>query len=183
MFDQTLSAQAQHAYEAATNDPCPDWRAVVELFRAAMRAEPVKRGGRAKTAARTELADYNIDRIKLKCRSPRIAVRFMDGEAIFTHVPSAPGKPLNFGRALRVAISMYRSRQEVQKRLGLRQYDRAIAVPEIFQVRCLETDELFDPILCNKATAKEREGSRTDASRVTHNGREPRQAASARNAA
>ena len=156
MFDQTLGAQAQHAYEAATNDPCPDWRAVAELFCAAMRAERVKLAAKPKWS---ELADYNIDRIKLKCRSPRIAVRFMDGEAIFTHVPSAPGKPLNVGRALRVSIAMYRSRKAVQKRLGFRAYDRAIPVPAIFQVRCLETDELFDPRLCNRATANERNSS------------------------
>jgi hypothetical protein len=79
----------------------------------------------------------------------------MDGEAVFTHVPSAPGKPLSIGRALRVAIAMYRSRGQVQKRLGFREYDRAIPVPEIFQVRCLETDELFDPGACNNHTATE----------------------------
>jgi hypothetical protein len=89
-------------------------------------------------------------------RSPRIAVRFMDGEAVFTHVPSAPGKPLNIGRALRVAIALYRSRQTVQQRLGFREYDRAMPVPEIFQVRCLETDELFDVDACNKHTVEER---------------------------
>jgi hypothetical protein len=80
----------------------------------------------------------------------------MDGEAVFTHVPSATGKPLNVGRALRVAIAMYRSRKGVQRRLGFRQYDRAIPVPEIFQVRCLETDELFNAELCNAHTAAER---------------------------
>ena len=92
MFDQTLRAHAQNAYEAAINDPRPNWRAVAELFRATMEADRVKRT--AKSAANIDLADYNIDRVKLKCRSPRIAVRFMDGEAVFTHVPSAPGKPL-----------------------------------------------------------------------------------------
>jgi antirestriction protein ArdC len=91
--------------------------------------------------------------------TPRFAVRFMDGEAVFTHVPSAPGKPLNVGRALRVAIAMYRSRRAVQKRVGFGDYDRAIPVPEIFQVRCLETDELFDVRACNKATAAERKSS------------------------
>src|SRR5215212_2543447 len=106
-----------------------------------------------------EIADYNVNRIKLKGRSPRIAVRFMDGEAVFTHVPSATGKPLNVGRALRVAIVMYRSRRTVQQRLGFREYDRAMPVPEIFQVRCLETDELFDVNACNHATVVERAGS------------------------
>jgi hypothetical protein len=158
MLDQTLSIQAQRAYEAAVNSPCPDWRAVAELFRAALGAAP-KRAPKSSApmkAKASEIADYNVDRIKLKCRSPRIAVRFMDGEAVFTHCPSAPGKPLNIGRALRVAIAMYRSRREVQKRLGFREYDRAIAVPDIFQVRCLETDELFNADACNKATVTER---------------------------
>jgi hypothetical protein len=139
-----LRVQAQHAYEAALDTPCPDWRAVAELFRAALRVpKPAKRQNAE------EIADYNVDRIKLKCRSPRIAVRFMDGEAVFTHVPSASGKPLNVGRALRLAIAMYRSRRTVQQRLGFREYDRAMPVPDIFQVRCLETDELFTVEACN----------------------------------
>ena len=90
MFDQTLGAQAQHAYEAANNDPCPDWRAVAESFRAAMQAKRVKRA--AKVTAKHELADYKVDRVRLVSRSPRIAVRFVDGEVVLTHVPSAPGK-------------------------------------------------------------------------------------------
>ena len=83
----------------------------------------------------------------------------MDGEAVFTHVPSAPSKPLNIGRALRVAVVMYRSRKAVQRRAGFREYDRAIPVPEIFQVRCLETDELFDVSACNEHTVTERRSS------------------------
>src|SRR5215208_3650003 len=148
---QPLAAQAQISYDAALNSSSPDWRAVAELFRAAVRAPPKRR-----SEAVSEIADYNVDRIKLKCRSPRIAVRFMDGEAVFTHVPSAPGKPLNVGRALRVAIAMYRSRRTVQQRLGFRAYDRAMPVTDIYQVRCLETDELFNVEACNKATAAER---------------------------
>lgn len=150
MINQTLCKPAQAAYETALHSPVPDWRAVAELFRAATQATRTKRQG---PGSGGELPDYNVDRVKLLCRSPRIAVRFMDGEAIFTHVPSAPGKPLNIGRALRVAIVMYRSRMGVQRRAGFTEYDRAIPVPEIFQVRCLETDELFDPDACNRHTA------------------------------
>jgi hypothetical protein len=91
----------------------------------------------------------------------------MDGEAVFTHVPSAPGKPLNMGRALRVAIAMWRSRRTVQKRLGFREYDRAMPVPEIFQVRCLETDELFDVNACNAHTAGERASNDPERAAVT----------------
>jgi hypothetical protein len=158
MLNQTLAAQAQRAYDAAINSACPDWRAVAELCRAAIQAERAKRTAKP-SQVNNELPDYNVDRVKLVCRSPRIAVRFMDGEAVFTHVPSAPGKPLNIGRALRVAIIMYRSRKAVQRRAGFREYDRAIPVPEIFQVRCLETDELFDVDACNRHTARERESS------------------------
>lgn len=152
---QPLTVQAQHAYDAALSSPCPDWRAVAELFHAALGRVP-KRAARPTKPALPAIADYNVDRLKLKCRSPRIAVRFMDGEAVFTHVPSAPGKPLNLGRALRVAIIMYRSRRTVQQRNGFHEYDRAMPVPEIFQVRCLETDELFEPAACNAHTASER---------------------------
>jgi hypothetical protein len=150
---------AQLAYEAAINSPCPDWRAVAELFRAALPAAR-KREPKSTKAAETEIppiADYNVDRIKLTCRSPRMAVRFMDGEAVFTHVPSAPGKPLNVGRALRVAIAMYRYR--VYKRLGFREYDRAVPVPEIFQVRIIEMDELVSVDACNAHTVAERSSS------------------------
>jgi hypothetical protein len=152
---QPLTVQAQLAYEAATNSPCPDWRAVAELFRAAVRADA--KPARKPKAQAQEIADYNVDRIKLRCRSPRLALRFMDGEAVFTHVPSAPGKPLNVGRALRVAIAMYRSRRTVQQRVGFREYDRAMPVPDIYQVRCLETDELFDVGTCNEASQGRRD--------------------------
>ena len=154
---QPLTLQAQLAYDAALNSSCPDWRGVAELFRAALR--PERRPRQHTRPQHQEIADYNIDRVKLKCRSPRLCVRFLDGEAVFTHVPSAPGKPLNVGRALRVAIAMYRSRRVVQQRFGFREYDHAVPVPEIFQVRCLETDELFDVDACNAHTAAERASS------------------------
>src|SRR5581483_1768599 len=158
MFNQTLCMQAQAAYEAALNSPSPGWRAVTELFRAALKGEQPKRRARTKANPEASLPDYNVDRVKLLCRSPRIAVRFMDGEAVFTHVQPVPGKPPNVGRALRVAIVMYRSRKGVQRRAGFAEYDRAIPVPEICQVRCLETDELFDRDACNRHTAAVRAG-------------------------
>src|SRR4051812_6183938 len=166
MLNQTLAAQAQSAYDAAIDNPCADWRAVAELLRAAMHAGGVKRIGK-RPSAKDELPDYNVDRVRLLYRSARIAVRFIDGEAVFTHVPSAPGKPLNVGRALRVAIAMYRSRRTVQQRHGFREYDRAMPVPEIFQVRCLETDELFNVHACNAHTAVERASSKSNRAAAT----------------
>jgi len=152
---QPLTLKAQLAYDAALNSSCPDWRRVAELFRAALRPH-----GRPRQQARAQhqkIADYNVDRIKLKTRSPSLCVRFMDGEAIFTHCPSAPNNPLNVGRALRVAICMWRYR--VYRRLGYRQYETTIPVPEIFQERCLETDEVFDAYDGQAHTAGERASS------------------------
>ena len=51
----------------------------------------------------------------------------------------------------RRARPMYRSRRG--KQLGFGGCDRAVPVPEIYQVRCLETDELFNVTACNDATA------------------------------
>ena len=160
---QPLTLQAQLAYDAALNSSCPDWRGVAELLRAALR--PHRRPRQQPPARHQEIADYNIDRVKLKTRSPRLCVRFMDGEAIFTHCPSAPDKLLNVGRALRVAICMWRYR--VYRRLGYRQYETTIPVPEIFQVRCLETDELFDVEACNAHTAAERSSSDPERAAMT----------------
>jgi hypothetical protein len=56
---------------------------------------------------------------------------------------------------------MYRSRPTVQRRLGFQEYDRAMPVPAIFQVRSLETDELFDVDACNAHTLEERAGGET----------------------
>jgi hypothetical protein len=47
----------------------------------------------------------------------------------------------------------------VQSRAGFRDYDRAIPVPEIFQVRCFETNEAIDVDACNRAMAVERASS------------------------
>ena len=66
---QPLRVQAQLAYDTTVNSPCPDWRAVAELFRAALGAAP-KRAPKSQPLA--AIADYSVDRIKLKCRSPRI---------------------------------------------------------------------------------------------------------------
>src|SRR5437016_4414536 len=104
---QPLTLQAQLAYDAALNSSCPDWRAVAELFRGAVRPQP--RPKQQAPVQHQAIADYNVDRIKLKTRSPSLCVR-MDGEAVFTHCPSAPNKCLNVGRALRVAICMWRYR-------------------------------------------------------------------------
>ena len=82
---QSLAVQAQRTYDAALTDPYPDWRAIAELFRAALRPAP-KRALKSPDVKGNSsvIADHNVDRCEAQMRSPRIAVRFMDGEAVFT---------------------------------------------------------------------------------------------------
>ena len=150
------------------DSPTAEVRVAATLFPEAIKRarKAIERGAPRMKPKATEISDYNIDRIRLKARSPRLCVRFMDGEAIFTHCPSAPHKPLNVGRALRVAICMWRYR--VYRRLGYPQYETTIPVPEIFQVRCLETDELFDVEDCNRHTAAERASSNPERTAAMH---------------
>src|SRR4051794_34136774 len=69
-YCQPRALQAQLAYEAALATSCPDWRAVAELLRAALRSDPKR-----VTTTISAIADYNVDRIKLKALSPRLCVR------------------------------------------------------------------------------------------------------------
>ena len=58
-----------------------------------------------------------------------------------------------------MAIAMYRSPPSSPAKVGFQEYDHAMPVPEIFPVRCLETDELFDVDACSAATLEERASS------------------------
>ena len=78
----------------------------------------VKRGAKAKAGARDEIAEQECGPGQAFVPVPTNCCSLMDGEAVFAHVPSAPGKPLNVGRALRVVIVMYRLRRGVQWRAG-----------------------------------------------------------------
>ena len=74
---EPLTRQAQLAYETALRSQCPDWRSVAELFRAALGADPKRAPKRSSVPKAQEgIPDYSVDRLRLKCRSPRIAVRF-----------------------------------------------------------------------------------------------------------
>jgi hypothetical protein len=103
MFTQTLRAQAMAGYQAALNSPAPDWRAVAESFRAAVQSTQDKR----KRGRASEFPDYNVDRVKLLCRSPRIAVRFMDGEA------NIHARPFRAGQAVEHRPGVARGRRHV----------------------------------------------------------------------
>src|SRR5687767_10637496 len=55
-----LAEQAQLAYDAALINPCPDWRAVAELLRAALGGSG-KQKAKSATPEPPAIADYNVD--------------------------------------------------------------------------------------------------------------------------
>jgi hypothetical protein len=95
----------------------------------------------------SDIADYDVDRIKLKCRSPRIAVRFMDANSDLFR-PGIPTRSRPRVARSHCHVSLTEARAEPGRLPRIRTRD---PVPEIFQVRCLETDELFDPEPCSRA--------------------------------
>jgi hypothetical protein len=111
VFNQTLTAQAERAYEAALNSSAPDWRAVAELFRAAL-ASRRKRASRLVTAdGWSPVADYRISRYRADRVGPTCVVTFTDGEVTRMSAATLPGKPLNVGRGLRVSAAAWQSRK------------------------------------------------------------------------
>lgn len=157
-------ARAIALFERQLDANNPDWHAAAlalkgALLRSPAEPEPQPRaiGKRApKALPAPKLADYDIDAVKLRTRSPILIVRFLDGHVARVHCPSKEGKPLNVGRALRVANAFYRANLKVQKRYRIRRYSRSLAVPPYVSVTCEETGETWDAFLCNVHTTADR---------------------------
>ncbi|WBU27569.1 hypothetical protein OOZ54_12780 [Rhodopseudomonas palustris] len=103
------------AYDNACADPqSANWRAVADMLRLALPATRT-----AKTAAPTSepsrfapWSDYSVNSVSCKRlgKSPIVVVTFADGEIVRAPAVSLPGKPINIGRALRVASAFYEGR-------------------------------------------------------------------------
>jgi hypothetical protein len=157
-------AKAMAFFKREAESDSPDWYAAALALRGALLRAPAepeakpraigKRAPRALPALK--LADYDVDAVKLRTRSPVLIVAYIDGKVVRVHCPSKEGKPLNVGRALRVASAFYRANLDVQKRYRVKRYTRALRVPEIVSVVCEETGETWSPDLCNAHTAADR---------------------------
>lgn len=103
MSKLNLKAEALAAYEAAAINPAADWRAVAEMLRAAI--PTVK----AKPPASDDWADYPVEcsARKIVWPSPVVQVQYADGVTVRASFATLPGKPLNMGRAMRVAAAFY----------------------------------------------------------------------------
>lgn len=103
------------AYDNATADPAgANWRGVAELLRLAMPAVKAKPAAieTATDSRFAQWADYDIPQSATKRlgKSPIVVISFADGEIVRVPAVSLPGKPVNIGRAVRVAESFYQGR-------------------------------------------------------------------------
>lgn len=150
------------AYDNATANPGgANWRAVADMLRLAMPASKAKPAETATDSRFAPWADYAIPKTatgqKLG-KSPVIVVAFADGETVRAPAVSLPGKPLNIGRALRVAIAFYQCR--IAGRMGANSDSaHVVAVPGILSATCETTGAEFDPADCSARTADARAGS------------------------
>jgi hypothetical protein len=160
-----LKGDAIAAYEAACRRPKQaDWRAVAELLRAALPRERAK--ARDRDDGFTDIVEYETG--KSTRVGPTIVVTFDDGTLIRATSWTADGKPINGGRALRVACSFYRTTVGASHLRGIPMGARGdldaintIAVPAIRSAHCErdgETVAAFDPAECSAFTAAIRGG-------------------------
>jgi hypothetical protein len=100
----TARAKAISTYNAALSDPAADWRSIAELLRGCLRPQ--------KSSIENWWADYPVEcpGRKIVWPSPTIQVDFADGERVRMSFASLPGKPINIGRGLRVALGAYEMR-------------------------------------------------------------------------
>lgn len=154
---RNTKAAARAAYLAGLADPAADWRAIAAILYAALPAEKL-----AKTAA-DGWADYPVDRYKNR-GGYVVAVTFADGEKVRASFASPPDKPINIGRAMRIAAIFWRAR--IAARLGANTFGSAapdwLAVPEVTACHVEQAGNVaatYDADLVNAKTADYRAGS------------------------
>jgi hypothetical protein len=145
MFDQTLTMQADRAYEAALNNPSADWRAVAELMRAALASRRKRASRPLATEGWSPIADYPVTRYRTDRVGPTCVVTFADNEVTRMSTATLPNKPLNVGRGLRLSVAAYEARQRQRRTGGL--------VPPIVACHFERDGEVVarcDPAECNR---------------------------------
>jgi hypothetical protein len=101
-------------------------------------------------------AEYAIPRrYRSDKAGPTCVVTFSDGETVRMTTASIPGKPLNVGRGLKLAVAAWRSRARA-KGLASRTRIRPLNPPRVTSChfeRNGETLATFDPVICSRAIA------------------------------
>lgn len=152
------------AYDNATAEPeGANWRAVADMLRLALPAPKAAKipEGAPLDPRFTPWADYVIPQnvsAKRLGKSPIVVVTFADGETVRAPAVSLPGKPINIGRAVRVAIAFYQAR--MAWRAGeTSDWSACVAVPAIVSLNCETTGAEYDPADCSTHSAEWRRGS------------------------
>lgn len=131
----TVKTKALAAYGAALNDPSADWRNIAGLLYGCLRPQ--------KSRIENAWADYPVEcpGRKIVWPSSVIQVDFADGERVRMSFACLPGKPVNIGRGLRVAIAAYEMRvapdgQHAKAELS------AVTVPPVVACHVERDDEI-----------------------------------------
>lgn len=117
--------QALAAFDAGAKGANPDWEALGKALRASLASvspdhpalAPARRrrtGKPAATAGKAKIADYPVDHVnrdRLQWPSPIVEFIFADNTLIRAPAVSLKGKPVNVGRAARLACAFYESRK------------------------------------------------------------------------
>ena len=159
----TACDQALAAFDRGAQSETPDWEALGKALRASLAlvsaAQPTlaparrrRTGKAAPYADKAKIADYPVDRAKwdkLQWPSPVVEFGFADSTVIRAPAVSLKGKPINVGRAARLACHFYESRKRDKD--GTPPF-----VPEIACAGIVDGDRDLDVAALNAATAEVR---------------------------
>jgi hypothetical protein len=155
------------AYDNATASPADaNWRGVAELLRLALPNSKAKAETLETDSRYAPWADYPIPHNaggKRLGKSPVCVVTFADGEVIRVPAVSLPGKAVNIGRALRVAVSFYHGRIVARvndcieafeigtNRVSVTdsEFTSRLPVPAVVSAICETTAAEYDPAACS----------------------------------
>jgi hypothetical protein len=161
------------AYDNASANPAAaNWRGVAELLRLALPTAKAKAIEPATESRFAPWADYPIPHNasgKRLGKSPVVVVSFADGETVRAPAVSLPGKPVNIGRALRVAVAFYQARivgrynALIPDNFGAgllssmdSEFVATIPLPAVVSVICETTGGEYDPAACSEMVARSR---------------------------
>jgi hypothetical protein len=155
------------AYDNATASPGDaNWRGVADLLRLALPNSKAKAETLETDSRYAPWADYPIPHNaggKRLGKSPVCVVTFADGEVIRVPAVSLPGKAVNIGRALRVAVSFYHGRIVARvndcmeafeigtNRVSVTdsEFTSRLPVPAVVSAICETTAAEYDPAACS----------------------------------
>lgn len=156
------------AYDNGCADPtAANWRGIADLMRLAIPATKSKPADIGESESKfAPWADYPIPHNasgKRLGKSPVVIVTFADGETVRAPAVSLPGKPLNIGRALRVARSYYHGRFVSRcnsygyavSSVCDSEFVDTIPVPAVVSAVCEASGAAFDPVACSAAISSQ----------------------------